>query len=60
LRRITGSNSGKVKERALAEGASAFFSKPLNHADLLVAIERVLAGNPAGDSNSPPQHQLDA
>jgi CheY-like chemotaxis protein len=54
---ITGNQSDEVKKRALAAGASAFFTKPVEHADLLAAIERVLAGNPGGAANSPPPHQ---
>jgi two-component system, OmpR family, KDP operon response regulator KdpE len=36
----------KYKDRALAAGAKAFFHKPINHDELLAAIDQALAGQP--------------
>jgi CheY-like chemotaxis protein len=42
---ITGDDDVKNKERALANGAVAFFQKPINHDDLLKAIRASLSAN---------------
>jgi DNA-binding response OmpR family regulator len=43
---ITGGDASKYKERALAEGAAAFFSKPVNNDELLAAIHQILRDAP--------------
>ena len=43
---ITGGNSAKYKDQALAAGAVDFFHKPINHDGLLDAIHRTLGENP--------------
>jgi len=42
---ITGSDDARNKERALANGAVAFFQKPVNHDELLKAIRASLSAN---------------
>jgi two-component system KDP operon response regulator KdpE len=44
---ITGGAAAKYKERALAEGAAAFFQKPINNDQLLAAIREALEKTPA-------------
>ena len=47
---FTGDDDAKIEERALNSGAAGFFHKPINHDELISAIQRVLktAGpNPA-------------
>jgi chemosensory pili system protein ChpA (sensor histidine kinase/response regulator) len=39
---ITGADSAKYKDRALAAGAIAFFHKPINNDELLTTIKNVL------------------
>ena len=39
---ITGSEDAKFKERALAEGAVAFFQKPIDNDELLKVLQRTL------------------
>ena len=48
---ITGSDTEQNRERALAEGALAFFPKPIDHARLLLLIDQILRPKAAG-SNS--------
>ena len=40
---ITGGNAAKYKERALKEGAAAFFQKPINNEELIAAIKQLIA-----------------
>lgn len=40
---ITSEESPKFKEKALAAGAVAFFQKPINHEEFLLAVRRTLA-----------------
>jgi CheY-like chemotaxis protein len=42
---ITAGEAGKVKERALAEGAVAFFQKPIDSTELLETINQTLEGH---------------
>ena len=42
---ITSGDPAKFKARALAGGASAFFQKPINHEEFLIAIRRILGQN---------------
>ena len=42
---ITSSDPAKVKDKAMAAGAAAFFQKPINHDELLATI-RALLGEP--------------
>src|ERR1041385_3625331 len=44
---MTGAEAAKYKDRALKEGAVAFFQKPINNDELLATIRRILAGKPA-------------
>lgn len=39
---ITGSDAAKYKDRALKEGAVAFFQKPVNNDELLATIRQIL------------------
>jgi len=39
---ITGGDAAKFKERALAAGAVAFFQKPINNEEFLMAVRRIL------------------
>jgi DNA-binding response OmpR family regulator len=43
---MTGGNAEKYKERSLATGAVGFFEKPVNHQELLAAINRILDAGP--------------
>ncbi len=43
---ITSGDPEKLKNRALAAGAVAFFQKPINHEELLVSIRRTLRAKP--------------
>jgi DNA-binding response OmpR family regulator len=45
---ITGGDPTKYKDRAMAEGAVAFFRKPVNNDELLAEIKRILSSQPAG------------
>lgn len=40
---ITGGEPSKYRDRALREGASAFFQKPINNDDLVVVVRRLIA-----------------
>jgi CheY-like chemotaxis protein len=42
---ITSGEPEKYKARALSGGASAFFQKPINHEDFLLAVRRILGQN---------------
>ncbi len=44
---ITSGEPVKYKARALAGGASAFFQKPINHEEFLIAVRRILGQNKA-------------
>jgi two-component system OmpR family response regulator len=44
---ITGADPAKYKERALAAGASAFFTKPINNEEFLITVRRLLGQNVA-------------
>jgi two-component system, cell cycle response regulator DivK len=46
---ITSGEPEKFKERALASGAVAFFQKPINNEEFLMAVRRIL-GQPAKSS----------
>jgi two-component system, cell cycle response regulator DivK len=39
---ITSGDPAKYKARAMASGAAAFFQKPINHEEFLVAVRRIL------------------
>jgi DNA-binding response OmpR family regulator len=41
---ITGGDAAKYKDRALAEGAVAFFHKPVDNDELLATINKILSG----------------
>ena len=43
---ITAGDPSKLKEKAIAAGAVAFFQKPINHEEFLIAVRRTL-GNGA-------------
>jgi CheY-like chemotaxis protein len=43
---ITSSDPAKVKDKAMAAGAVAFFQKPINHDELLATIRAVLGEPP--------------
>ncbi|HLP78682.1 MAG TPA: response regulator [Candidatus Paceibacterota bacterium] len=43
---ITGGDAAKYKDRALAEGAVAFFQKPVNNDELLATLRQILGANP--------------
>jgi CheY-like chemotaxis protein len=45
---ITGGDAAKYKDRALAEGAVAFFHKPVDNDELLATIQKILGDAPAG------------
>ena len=49
---ITGGDPAKLKSRALAAGASAFFEKPIGSQELLTAIRNAL-GEGAGARSTP-------
>jgi len=44
---ITGGEAGKYKQKALAEGAVAFFQKPIDNTELLATITKALEGQNA-------------
>jgi CheY-like chemotaxis protein len=39
---ITSGDPDKLRDRALAAGAVAFFHKPINHGEFLATVEKVL------------------
>ena len=39
---ITGGDPSKFRDRALASGATAFFTKPINNEEFLIAVRRAL------------------
>lgn len=43
---ITGSDAAQYRTRALAEGAVAFFQKPVNNDELIGAIKQILGATP--------------
>ena len=49
---ITSGDPAKYKARAMAAGAAAFFQKPINHEEFLVAVRRIL-GQKKTDSATP-------
>jgi DNA-binding response OmpR family regulator len=49
---ITSGDPVKYKTRALAAGASAFFQKPINHEEFLIAVRRILGQNKTDESKS--------
>ncbi len=49
---ITSGDPMKYKSRALAAGASAFFQKPINHEEFLMAVRRILGQNKTEDAKS--------
>lgn len=49
---ITGADSAKHKDQALAAGAVAFFHKPINYDELLNVIHRTLGQNPIEASSA--------
>jgi FixJ family two-component response regulator len=51
---ITGTDPAKVKERALAAGAVAFFQKPINNEEFLMTVRRVLGHADAARAKSAP------
>ena len=42
---ITSGDPIKFRARAMASGAAAFFQKPINHEEFLIAIRRILGQN---------------
>ncbi len=42
---ITGGDAAKYKDRALTEGAVAFFQKPVNNDELLATIRKILGAS---------------
>lgn len=50
---ITGGEAAKHKERALKEGAAAFFQKPINTDELVATIQRLV-----GEKQAEPQPQV--
>jgi len=52
---ITGHDSGDARRRALALGARAYFSKPVDSEALLSAIDSALGGRPASGDQVPPR-----
>ncbi|HEU5123893.1 MAG TPA: response regulator [Verrucomicrobiae bacterium] len=50
---ITGDDSAKYRERALAEGAVAFFQKPVNNEELLAKIKEILGNSSAASPAAP-------
>ncbi|MBC8094721.1 MAG: response regulator [Akkermansiaceae bacterium] len=50
---ITGGDASKYKDRALAEGAVAFYQKPVNNDDLLAKIREILSAAPATPAATP-------
>ena len=44
---ITGGEAAKYKERAMKEGAAAFFQKPVENAELVATIQKLLGVTPA-------------
>src|ERR1051325_9331904 len=44
---MTGAEAAKYKDRALKEGAVAFFQKPINNEELLATIRQILTGKAA-------------
>ena len=40
---ITSDDPAKVKDKALAAGAVAFFQKPINHEEFLITVQRHLS-----------------
>jgi DNA-binding response OmpR family regulator len=49
---ITSGDPVKYKTRALAAGASAFFQKPINHEEFLIAVRRILGQNKTEEPKS--------
>jgi CheY-like chemotaxis protein len=49
---ITAGDAAKFKARALAAGAVAFFHKPINHEEFLLAIRRILGQRKAADTQA--------
>jgi len=43
---ITGSDSPRLKERAMASGAAAFFQKPVDNDELVAAVQKILGPRP--------------
>lgn len=50
---ITSGQAGIFKERALAEGAIAFFQKPIDSSELLATINHALDDEPAAAAAAP-------
>jgi DNA-binding response OmpR family regulator len=44
---ITGGEAAKYKERAMKEGAAAFFQKPVNNDELVATIQKLMGVTPA-------------
>jgi len=44
---ITGGEAAKYKDRALKEGAAAFFQKPVNNEELVMAIQTLIGSTQA-------------
>jgi DNA-binding response OmpR family regulator len=51
---ITSGDPVKFKARALAAGASAFFQKPINHEEFLIAVRRILGQNKTDEAPAAP------
>ncbi len=51
---ITGGEAAKYKDRALQEGAVAFFQKPVNNEELLAKVKEVLAKPPVPSAPAAP------
>jgi two-component system, cell cycle response regulator DivK len=51
---ITSGDPAKYKARAMASGASAFFQKPINHEEFLIAVRRILGQNKTDEPEAAP------
>jgi CheY-like chemotaxis protein len=51
---ITSGDPAKYKNRAMAAGASAFFQKPINHEEFLIAVRRILGENKTDQPEAAP------
>jgi DNA-binding response OmpR family regulator len=49
---ITSGDPAKYRARAMAAGASAFFQKPINHEEFLIAVRRILGQNKTDEPKS--------
>jgi two-component system, OmpR family, KDP operon response regulator KdpE len=50
---ISGTEAAKYKDKALAEGACAYFQKPINHDELIAAMRQILEPSAASADAAP-------